>query len=134
MDVAEGIDDDQEADERGDDGHEDRQRVDDQDEVQPQDELLADDGLAAARGCRDEEQGEERGDAADQDGPGRPGGFGDEAGQRDGQGANDWDKNSEKCYCLNVHFEGQVYLFSKGNVKAFLKQKKKLFLGLFEAD
>jgi hypothetical protein len=31
-----------------------------------------------------------------------------------------------------MHFEGKVYFFPKGNVKAFLKGKTKLFLGLFD--
>ena len=102
-DVPERIDDDQESHERGDDGHEDRQRVDDQDKVQTQDEHFPEDGLAAREGRRDEEHGQERGDGAEDDGPGRPRRLGQEPHERDGQGADDWDKNREQGYCLNVH-------------------------------
>ena len=55
VDVSERVEDDQESDERGNNGHEDRQRVDHQDEVQPENELLSQDGLAAAEGRRDQE-------------------------------------------------------------------------------
>ena len=65
MDVAERIDDDQESDERGDDGHEDRQRVDDQDEVEAQNELLPDDRFPAREGRRQQEHRQDGGGGAE---------------------------------------------------------------------
>jgi hypothetical protein len=56
MDIAERVKDDQKPDKGGDDGHEDGERIDDEDEVQSQNKLFADDRLAASEGRREEEQ------------------------------------------------------------------------------
>ncbi len=108
MDVAEGVDDDEEADERGNAGHEDGQGVEDEDEVEAEDERPAEDPVPAAQGERDERQGQDRRRGADQDGPGRSGRPASEVRQGDRERAEDGDEDREEDSGFDVHGQGFI--------------------------
>ncbi len=93
MDVAEGVDDDEKADERRHPGHEDRQRVDDQDEVEAQGQALAHDELPSLESEGDQGQRQDGRHGAHQDGPDRSGAPGEQTGQWGRERADDGDED-----------------------------------------
>jgi len=105
-DVAERVDDDEEADEGRHRGHEDRQGIDDEDEVEAQGQGLADDELPSPESEGEEGQRQDGRDPAHQDGPGRPDAPVEKAGERDGERADDGDEDREEDGCFDVHGVG----------------------------
>jgi hypothetical protein len=93
MDVTDGVDDDETADERRHPGHEDRQRVDDEDEVEAQGQALAHDELPPLESEGDQGQRQDGRHGAHQDGPDRPGAPGQQAGQGGRERADDGDED-----------------------------------------
>src|SRR5665647_105451 len=93
VDVAQGIDDDQEADEGRDPGHEDRQGIDDQDEIEAHGQVLADDELPSLESEGNEGQRQDGRRAAHQDGPDRADAPRGEPGERRREGAEDGDQD-----------------------------------------